>query len=114
MGLMSMIGDVVGTLHDMKSLTKQQEEITKGIEGLISSGKCPEPLKQAFDAVKNVSKDAKLEDSMGTLKNFVKALQDHESALPEDMKGHIDKFAEVVKDLEEKSADITKQTKTDK
>ncbi len=114
MSLFAMIGDVVGQLHDMKQLAKHQDEIGDAIDQLESSGKCPADLKSAFEAVKNASKDAKLDDTMATLKNFATTLKAHEGILPANLKGAIDKYVEVAADLEAKTKDFEKLTGANK
>ncbi len=114
MSLFGMIGDVVGQLHDMKELSKIQDELGGAIEKLEGSGTCPVDLKSAYEALKNMDKDAKLDDTLATLKKFADTLAAHEDVLPANLKGAVEKYAKVASDLEEKTKDFEKLTGANK
>lgn len=110
MGLFGMIGDVIGTLGDMKDLGKIQDSIEDAVKGLIDSGKCPDALKKAYEGLQGISKDDSSDASMKKMSEFASALVSAKSALPENVQKEADKYLSLVEDLKNKAADITKQT----
>ena len=80
------------------------------IEKLEGSGTCPADLKSAYEAIKNADKDAKLDETLATLKKFADTLASHEDILPDNLKGAVEKYAKVASDLEEKTKDFEKLT----
>ncbi len=71
-------------------------------------------MKSAYEAIKNADKDAKLDDTLATLKKFADTLAAHENILPDNPKGSVEKYAKVASDLEEKTKDFEKLTGTNK
>lgn len=105
---MGMLGDLVGSLVDMGELSNITKTLEPEIKELISSGKCPEELSKAFEAVKNATGGSV--DVSKTLDNLISLLEKHSDLFSDTIKNNLPKMKSVVEDLIKKASDIQKTT----
>lgn len=108
---MGLFGDLIGTLLDMKKLSKLTETLEPEIEALKSSGKCPDELSQAFDAIENFKGDGSAADAASRLEGLVQTLEQHSDLFSDALKNKLPELAGVVEDLEKKAEDVESKTK---
>ena len=108
---MGLFGDLIGTLLDMKKLSKLTSMLEPEIEALKSSGKCPDELSQAFDAIKNFNGDGSASDAAKQLEGLVQTLEQHSDLFSDELKSKLPQIENVVEDLEKKAEDVENTTK---
>ena len=108
MGLGDMVKNVFHTFGEMKEMTKLQEELTKEIQKLHESGKCPAPVYEALEKLTAATEEVKKETdskaaskkSLEALNNFVNVLKEHKDELPDHLKEVAEKFSLDTADVE--------------